>query len=47
MRKKAQSILEYLIILALVLGAILSSGAIEKIRSGFKAYFDRAVEKIG
>jgi exopolysaccharide biosynthesis protein len=48
MRKKlsGQSVIEYFIMMALILAAILSTGFIEHIRGGFKAYFNSAVSHL-
>jgi hypothetical protein len=43
MRKtKAQSVIEYFVIMTVILAVILSTGVIDKIRSGFQTYFDKA-----
>ncbi|MEK6727836.1 MAG: hypothetical protein AABY28_04085 [Candidatus Omnitrophota bacterium] len=48
MRKKlsAQSSIEYLVVLTVVLAAILSSGILGRIRNAFNIYFTTAAGKI-
>jgi hypothetical protein len=42
----AQSIIEYFVIMVVILGAILSTRFIERVRSSFEVYFNNAVEKM-
>lgn len=46
MRNKGQSTIEYFVILTVILAAILSTGVIERVRGGFKVYFNSAVERL-
>lgn len=46
MKNKAQSTIEYFVILTLILAAILSSRVIERVRGGFQGYFNSAVERL-
>lgn len=47
MRKtRAQSVIEYFVILTVILAVILSTGVIDKIRSSFEAYFNKAADVI-
>jgi hypothetical protein len=48
MRKhvSGQSVIEYFIMMALILAAILSTGVIERIRGGFQGYFNSAVSHL-
>lgn len=43
---KAQSVIEYLVIMTVILAAILSTGIIDKIRASFETYFDKAAGTI-
>lgn len=44
--KKGQSVIEYFVIMTAILGVILSSGVIERIRGHFDRYFNSAVERM-
>jgi len=46
MKNKAQSTIEYFLILTVLLAAILSSRIIERVRGGFQGYFNSAVERL-
>lgn len=45
-RISGQNVIEYLVVLAVITAAILSSGVISTVRKGFVSYFNSAVERI-
>lgn len=45
-RKSAQSVVEYVLIMCVVLAAILSVGFVDKMRGAFGKYFTKAAETI-
>ena len=45
-KRKAQSVIEYFVVVTVILAAILSSGFLDRIRAAFDTYFDRAANEI-